>query len=114
MGEGGGDEEEDGESEDGYEDGHGTGDDAKRPGTHRRKMYRFFFRTGVVVRTTADIGRDVSDRSQVGGHVDSKKILIMFNGGTQVVQSHFLTWHTELNVMIRVLTKHSGCRPRST
>ena len=36
MGEGGGDEEEDGESEDDNEDGHGTRGAAKRPGTQRR------------------------------------------------------------------------------
>ncbi len=37
MGEGAGDEEEDGESEDGYEDGNGTAGAAKRPGTQRRR-----------------------------------------------------------------------------
>ena len=51
MGEGGGDEEEDGESEDDNEDA---------------------FRTGAVVRTTTDNGRDVTDQCQVGGHVDCK------------------------------------------
>ena len=38
MGEGGGDEEEDGESEDDNEDAHGTAGVAKRPGTQRRKL----------------------------------------------------------------------------
>jgi hypothetical protein len=103
MGEGGGDEEDDGESEDGYEDGHGTGGAVKRSGTQRRNLSRFYFRTGAVVRTTTDNGRDVNDQCQVGGHVDRKKILIMTNGGTQVVQSQFLKCHTELNVMIRDL-----------
>ena len=55
MGEGGGDEEEDGESEDDNEDGHGSGA-AKRPGTQRRKLRSFYFRTGAVVRTTTDNG----------------------------------------------------------
>jgi hypothetical protein len=99
MGEGGGDEEEDGESEDDNEDGHGSGGAAKRPGTQRRKLRSFYFRTGTVVRTTTDNGRDVTEQCQVGGHVDCKKILIMTNGGTQVVQCHFLKYHTELNVM---------------
>ncbi len=81
MGEGAGDEEEDWESEDGYEDGHGTAGAAKQPGTQRRKLRSFYFRTGAVVRTTADNGRDVTARCQVGGHVDCKKILIMPNGG---------------------------------
>ena len=85
MGEGGGDEEEDGESEDDNEDAHGT---AKRPGTQRRKLHSFYFRTGAVVRTTADNGRDVTAQCQVGGHVDCKKILSMPNGGTQVVQNY--------------------------
>jgi hypothetical protein len=75
MGEGGGDEEEDGECEDGYEDGHGSAGAAKRPGTQRRKLRSFYFRTGAVLRTTADNGRDVTARCQVGGHVDCKKIL---------------------------------------
>ena len=83
MGEGGGDEEEDGESEDDNEDGHGSAGVAKRPGTQRRKLHSFYFRTGVVVRTTADNGRDVTAQCQVGGHVDCKQILIMPNGGTQ-------------------------------
>ena len=61
MGEGAGDEEEDGEPEDGYEDGHGTAGAPKRPGTHRRKLLSFYFRTGAVVRTTTDNGRDVTD-----------------------------------------------------
>ncbi len=42
MGEGAGDEEEDGESEDGYEDGHGTAGAAKRSGTQRRKLRSFY------------------------------------------------------------------------
>ena len=50
MGEGGGDEEEDGECEDGYEDGHGSAGAAKRPGTQRRKLRSFYFRTGAVLR----------------------------------------------------------------
>jgi len=61
MGEGGGDEEEDGESEDDNEDGHGSGGAVKRSGTHPRKLCSFYFRTGVVVRTTTDNGRDVTD-----------------------------------------------------
>ena len=73
MGEGGGDEEEDGESEDDNEDGHGTGGAAKRPGTQRRKLRSFYFRTGAVVRTTTDNGRDVTAQCQVGGHVDTRK-----------------------------------------
>jgi hypothetical protein len=48
MGEGGGDEEEDGECEDGYENGHGSGSAAKRSGTQRRKLRSFYFRTGAV------------------------------------------------------------------
>ena len=108
MGEGGGDEEEDGESEDDNEDDHGTGGAVKRPGTQRRKLRSFYFRTGAVLRTTADNGRDVTARCQVGGHVDCKKILSMPNGGTQVVQSHFLKCHTELNVMIRGLHNTVG------
>ena len=82
---GGDDEEEDGESEDDNEDGHGSGGAAKRPGTQRRKLRSFYFRTGAVVRTTADNGRDVTAQCQVGGHVDCKKILSMPNGGTQVM-----------------------------
>ena len=66
MGEGGGDEEEDWESEDDNEDGHGSGGAAKRPGTQRRKLRSFYFRTGAVVRTTTDNGRDVTAQSQVG------------------------------------------------
>jgi hypothetical protein len=85
MGEGGDDEEEDGESEDDNEDGHGIGGPAKRSGTQRRKLHNFYFRTGAVVRTTTDKGRDVTPQCQVGGHVDYKKILIMPNRGTQVV-----------------------------
>ena len=81
MGEGGGDEEEDGESEDDNEDGHGTGGAAKRSGTQRRKLRSFYFRTGAVLRTTADNGRDVTAQCQVGGHVDCKQILIMPNRG---------------------------------
>jgi hypothetical protein len=80
MGEGGGDEEEDGKSEDDNEDGHGSGGVVKRPGTLRRKLCIFYFRTGAVVRTTTDNGRDVTSHCQVGGHVDCKKILIMPNG----------------------------------
>ncbi len=56
MGEGGGDEEEDGESEDDNGDGQGSGVSVKRSGTKRRKILSFYFRTGVVVRTTADNG----------------------------------------------------------
>ena len=56
MEEGGGDEEEDGESEDDNEDAHGTAGVAKRPGRQRRKLRSFYFRTGVVVRTTTDNG----------------------------------------------------------
>ena len=85
MGEGGGDEEEDGQSEDDHEDGHGSGGVAKRPGTQRRKLRSFYFRTGEVVRTTADNGRDVTAQCQVGGHVDCKKILIMSNGGLKLL-----------------------------
>ena len=61
-----------------------------------------------MVRTTADNGRDVTAQCQVGGHVDCKKILIMTNGGTQVVHSHFLKCHTELNVKIRGLHNTVG------
>ncbi len=43
MGEGGGDEEEDGESEDDNEDAHGTAGVDKRPGTQRRKLRSFTF-----------------------------------------------------------------------
>ncbi len=49
MGEGGGDEEEDGESEDDKEDGHGSAGVVKRPRTQRRKLRSFYFRTGAVV-----------------------------------------------------------------
>ena len=97
MGEGGDDEEEDGESEDDNEDAYGSGGAAKLAGTQRRKLRSFYFRTGAAVRTTADNGRDVTAKCQVGGHVDCKKILSMPNGGTQVVQSHFLKCHTELD-----------------
>ena len=45
MGEGGGDVEEDGESEDDNEDGRGTGVAVKQPGTKRRKQRSFYFRT---------------------------------------------------------------------
>ena len=62
MGEGGGDEEEDGNSEDDNEDGHGSGVVVKRSGTQRRKLRSFYFRTGTVVRTTTDNGRDVTDQ----------------------------------------------------
>ena len=61
MGEGGGDEEEDGESEDDNEDGHGSGGAVRWSGTKRRKLRSFYFRTGAVVRTTTDNGRDVTD-----------------------------------------------------
>ncbi len=54
MGEGGGDEEEDGESEDDNEDAHGTAGVAKRPGRQRRNLRSFYFRTGASVRTTTD------------------------------------------------------------
>jgi hypothetical protein len=60
MGEGAGDEEEDGEPEDDNEDGHGSGGTVKRSGTQRRKMCNLYFRTGTVVRTTVDNGRDVT------------------------------------------------------
>ena len=101
-------------------DGHGGGGAAKRSGTRRRKLRSFYFRTGTVVRTTTDNGRDVTAQCQVGGHVDCKKILNMTNGGTQAVHSHFLKCHTVLNVKIRGLhntvgaDQNSGCRPRST
>jgi hypothetical protein len=49
MGEGGGDEEVDGESEDDNEDWHGSGGAVKRTGTQRRKLRS-------VVRTTTDNG----------------------------------------------------------
>ncbi len=68
MREDGGDEEEDGESEDDNEDSldrQGTGGADKRTGTKRRKQHRFYFRTGTVVRTTTDNGRDVTDQCQV-------------------------------------------------
>ena len=42
------------------------------------------------------------------GDMSTEKILIMPNGGTQVVQSHFLKCHTELNVMIRGLQNTVG------
>ena len=99
MGEGGGDEGEEEESEDDNEDGRGSGGDVKRPGTQRRKLLSFYFRTGTVVRTTTDNGRDVTVQCQIGGHVDCKKILIIPNGSTQDVQSHFLKCHTELNMI---------------
>jgi hypothetical protein len=83
MGEGGGDEEEDGESEDDNEDGQGRGVSVTRSGTKRRKQSRFYFRTGVVVRTTTDIGREV-------------------------VHSHFLKCHTDLNVKMRGLYNTVG------
>ncbi len=51
MREGGGDEEEDGESEDDNEDVQGSVVDVTRSGTKRRKQRSFYFRTGVVVRT---------------------------------------------------------------
>ena len=73
MGEGGGDEEEDGESEDDNEDGQGSGVAAvKRSETKRRNQLTFYFRTrtGAVVKTTVDNGRDVTVQCQVGGHVD--------------------------------------------
>ena len=81
---------------------------ATRPGTKRKKQRSFCFRTGAVVRTTTDNGRDVTAQCQVGGHVDCKKILIMPNRGTQVVNSHFLKFHTELNVKIRGLHNTVG------
>jgi hypothetical protein len=71
--------------------GNGNGGTVKRSGTQRRKLCSFYFRTGAVVRTTTDNGRDVTAQCQVGGHVDCKKLLIMSNGGTQVVQSRYLT-----------------------
>ena len=70
MGEGGGDEEEDGESEDDNEDGQGSGVAPTRSGTKRRKHRSFYFRTGAVVRTTTENGRDVTAQCQVGGHVE--------------------------------------------
>jgi len=50
MGEGGGDEEEDGKSEDDNEDGQGSGVTVKQSGTKRRKLCSFYFRTGTVVK----------------------------------------------------------------
>ncbi len=61
-----------------------------------------------MVRTTSDNGRDVTAQCQVGGHVDTKKILNMTNGDTQVVHSPFLKCHTELNVKIRDLHNTVG------
>ncbi len=61
-----------------------------------------------MVRTTTDIGRDVTAQCQVGGHVDHKKILNMSSGGTQVVHSHFLKCHTDLNVKMRGLHNTVG------
>jgi len=66
MTEGGGDEEEDGESQDDNEDVQGTGVSTKRSGTKRRKHDNFYFRAGTVLRTTADNGRDVTAECQVG------------------------------------------------
>ena len=48
MGEGLGDEEEHVESEDDNENGKGSGVVVKRPGTKRRQLGTFYFRTGVV------------------------------------------------------------------
>ena len=56
----------------------------------------------------SDNGRDVTAQCQVGGHVDFKKIRNMPNEGTQVVHSHFLKCHTELNVKIRGLHNKVG------
>ena len=41
-------------------------------GTRRRKLRSFYFKTGAVIRTTTDNGRDVTVQCQVGGHVDCK------------------------------------------
>jgi hypothetical protein len=65
MGEGGGDEEEDGESEGDNEDGQRSGVAATRSGTKRRKQRSFYFRTGAVVRTTADNSRDVTEQTKI-------------------------------------------------
>ena len=40
---------------------------------------------------------------QVGGHAQCSNIISMPNGGTQGVSQHFLKYHADLNVKIRVL-----------
>jgi hypothetical protein len=40
---------------------------------------------------------------QVGGHVSYRNIIPIPNGGTEGVAHHFLKYHTDLNVRIRVL-----------
>ncbi len=78
MGEGGGDEEEDGESEDGYEDGHGTGGADKRSGTQRRKLHSFYFRTGAVVQSVRkNIREDMEDRWVTNLSEDRKRFYLV-------------------------------------
>ena len=59
-----------------------TPEDTKRSGTKRRNqsLGRFYFRTGTVVRTTSDNGRDVTTLCQVGvGNTIDKKMLSTIN-----------------------------------
>ena len=65
MGEGRGDEKENWDSEDDNEDGKGSGVADTRLGTKRRKQRSFYFRTGAVVRTTADNSRDVTEQTKI-------------------------------------------------
>ena len=69
MGECGGDDDKEGESEDEDEDGEGTRLADNGIETKRRKQRSFYFRSGVVMRTTSHNGSVVTAKCQVGVHV---------------------------------------------
>ncbi len=62
---------------------------------------RFFFTTETVKRIYSKEGGIVTVLSQVGGHVECEKTIVMPNGGTQGVIQHFLRFHPVMNLNIR-------------
>ena len=102
----GDDDDESGYSEDDHgedEDGSGSGGDGTVSHSKRRQAHSFYFTTGAVKRMQAKEDGNLTVTCQVGGHAQGSNIIPMPNGDTQGVAQHFLKYHTDLNVRIRVV-----------
>ena len=100
------DDDEVGYSEDDHgedEDGTGSGGDGTVSHSKRRQSHSFYFTTGTWKRMESKEDGSLTVTCQVGGHAECSNIIPMPNGDTQGVAQHFLKYHTDLNVRIRVL-----------
>jgi hypothetical protein len=96
----------DGDDDDevGYsEDDHLEDEDGTDSHSKRRQAHSFNLTTGTVKRMESKEDGSLTATCQVGGHTQCSNIIPIPNGVTEGVAQHFLKYHPDLNVRIRVL-----------